>query len=180
MRASKALAGERDWYDLADGLYKAGIPAEAKAVLDDGVAQADDRSEEGCFRRAGPAHQRPEAGDRASLGGVETKAMAAATGALALKIADAYYGYGEYAKAAELYRAALPRAESTPTSSTPASAWRCSAGRPGRGGGGLQVGHRPRAESRRLLAGLARQRALTCLPIAAWEGPEGGGGARRA
>src|SRR3954471_11262501 len=38
MRASKALAGERDWYDYADTVNNAGFPGEAKAVLDEGVS----------------------------------------------------------------------------------------------------------------------------------------------
>ncbi len=35
--------------------------------------------------------------------------MAAASGASALKIGDAFYGYGEHAKAVALYRAALSK-----------------------------------------------------------------------
>jgi tetratricopeptide (TPR) repeat protein len=109
MRASNALAGERDWYDLVDGLYKAGNYAEAKAVLDDGAAKKMIDPKKAAFAELVRLTNARMAGDRASLGGEESKAMAAATGVSALKIGDAYYGYGENAKAIALYRAALTK-----------------------------------------------------------------------
>jgi tetratricopeptide (TPR) repeat protein len=109
MRASGALAGERDWFDLADGLYRAGNYGEAKAVLDDGVAKRMIDPKKAAFAELFRLTNARLAGDRASLGGEETKAMAAATGVSALKIGDAYYGYGENAKAIALYRAALAK-----------------------------------------------------------------------
>ena len=56
--------------------------------------------------------------DRASLAGERTAALAGRDGAVALRLADAYYGYGEYGPAAELYRAALQKGGRTPISST--------------------------------------------------------------
>ncbi|HEX8625411.1 MAG TPA: tetratricopeptide repeat protein [Allosphingosinicella sp.] len=109
LRASGSLAGERDWYDLADGLYKAGNYAEAKAVLDDGAAKRMIDPKKAAFAELVRLTNARMAGDRASLGGEESKAMAAATGANALKIGDAFYGYGEHAKAIALYRAALTK-----------------------------------------------------------------------
>ncbi|HYI38973.1 MAG TPA: hypothetical protein VE053_01495 [Allosphingosinicella sp.] len=109
MRASGSLAGERDWYDLVDGLYKGGNYAEAKAVLDDGAAKRMVDPKKAAFAELIRLTNARMAGDRASLGGEETKAMAAATGASALKIGDAFYGYGEHGKAIALYRAALTK-----------------------------------------------------------------------
>ncbi|HEX9963859.1 MAG TPA: hypothetical protein VGB04_02625 [Allosphingosinicella sp.] len=109
LRASNSLAGERDWYDLADGLYKAGNYAEAKAVLDDGAGKRMIDPKKAAFAELIRLTNARMAGDRASLGGEESKAMAAANGALALKIGDAFYGYGEHAKAVALYRAALTK-----------------------------------------------------------------------
>lgn len=109
LRASGSLAGERDWYDLADGLYKAGNYAEAKAVLDDGTAKRMIDPKKAAFAELVRLTGARMAGDRASLGGEESKAMAAATGTSALKIGDAFYGYGEHAKAIALYRAALAK-----------------------------------------------------------------------
>jgi tetratricopeptide (TPR) repeat protein len=109
MRASGALAGERDWFDLADGLYRAGNYGEAKAVLDDGVAKRMIDPKKAAFAELIRLNGARLNGDRASLAGEETKAMAGANGALALKIGDAFYGYGENAKAIALYRAALTK-----------------------------------------------------------------------
>lgn len=109
MRASGSLAGERDWYDLVDGLYKGGNYAEAKAVLDDGTTKRMIDPKKAAFAELIRLTNARMAGDRASLGGEESKAMAAATGANALKIGDAFYGYGEHGKAISLYRAALTK-----------------------------------------------------------------------
>jgi predicted Zn-dependent protease len=109
MRSSGALAGERDWYDLADGLYRAGNYGEAKAVLDDGVAKRMIDPKKAAFAELIRLNNARLNGDRASLAGEETKAMAGTNGALALKIGDAFYGYGEHAKAIALYRAALAK-----------------------------------------------------------------------
>ncbi|HEX6377441.1 MAG TPA: hypothetical protein VFZ91_17190 [Allosphingosinicella sp.] len=109
MRASGALAGERDWFDLSDGLYRAGNYGEAKAVLDDGVAKRMIDPKKAAFAELIRLNGARMNGDRASLAGEETKAMAGANGTLALKIGDALYGYGEHAKAIALYRAALSK-----------------------------------------------------------------------
>lgn len=109
MRASGSLAGERDWFDLADGLYRAGNYGEAKAVLDDGVAKRMIDPKKAAFAELIRLNSARLSGDRASLNSEESKAMAGANGALALKIGDAFYGYGEHAKALALYRAALSK-----------------------------------------------------------------------
>jgi tetratricopeptide (TPR) repeat protein len=108
MRASGALAGERDWYDLADGLNKAGNVGEAKAVLDDGIARRAIDPQKAAFADLIEAVAARSAGDRASLAAEEQAAMAAG-GEPALKLADAYAGYGDSAKAVALYRAALAK-----------------------------------------------------------------------
>ncbi|MGZ8306819.1 MAG: hypothetical protein ACXWU6_09530 [Allosphingosinicella sp.] len=109
MRASGSLAGERDWYDLVDGLYKGGNYAEAKAVLDDGTAKRMIDPKKAAFAELVRLTNARMSGDRASLPGEESKAMAAASGTSAVKIGDAFYGYGEHAKAIALYRAALTK-----------------------------------------------------------------------
>jgi tetratricopeptide (TPR) repeat protein len=109
MRASGALSGERDWFDLADGLYRNGNYGEAKAVLDDGAAKRMIDPRKAAFAELIRLNNARLNGDRASLGAEESKAMAGASGALALKIGDAFYGYGEHSKAIALYRAALTK-----------------------------------------------------------------------
>jgi tetratricopeptide (TPR) repeat protein len=109
MRASQSFSGERDWYDFALRLDQAGLPGEAVAVLDDGSRLKMVDLNKAAFRelRALASRRVPE--DKASVAGVEGKAMAAPTGTLALKTADVFLGYGEYDKAISLYRAALQK-----------------------------------------------------------------------
>jgi Flp pilus assembly protein TadD len=47
--------------------------------------------------------------DRAALPGLEARARADSKGALALNVADGYYGHGNYAKAVEFYRLAVQK-----------------------------------------------------------------------
>ena len=51
---------------------------------------------------------------RASLPQLAAEAKAGAAARLAVRTADAYYGYGDYAQAAELYRAALTKTGADP------------------------------------------------------------------
>ena len=106
-RATKALRGETDYYNYADALLLKGFPGEAKAVLEEGIAaKAFDRSKPEFAQMITSAGNRV-AGDQASLDASAKSALAAPAAKQAIAVGDAYYGYGDYAKAAELYRAAL-------------------------------------------------------------------------
>ena len=111
MRASKALGARAEYYDFASSLSDAGLPGEAKAVLEEaqrvGAAFSPPirTTDQPYVRIMGIIGSRL-ADDRASLPGLETRAASAATGRLAYRTADAYFGYGDYAKAASLYRIA--------------------------------------------------------------------------
>lgn len=109
MRAIGAVAGERDWYDLADSLYKAGNYAEAKAVLDDGAARRMIDPNKAAFAELIRLVDARLAGDRESLPAEEAKAAAAPDGRLALRLGDSWFGYGEHGKAIALYRSALAK-----------------------------------------------------------------------
>ena len=107
MRFTRALAGERDYYLVAESLTKAGYAGEAKAVLDEGIAaKAVDAGK-------APVAARPNAkkiaADKAALAKAEKSALASATGTAALNAADSYFGFGQYEKAVPLYRAALQK-----------------------------------------------------------------------
>ena len=108
MRFTHALAGERDYYLLADALTQGGYAGESKAVLDEGIAAK--MVDPG---KAGKGSKRPAAkkgaGGKAGLATADKAALAATTGASALKAADSNFGSGDYAKAATLYRAALQK-----------------------------------------------------------------------
>ena len=109
MRATKSLNGERDYYELAEAVNSKGLPGEAKAVLDAGIAAKAVNPTKPAFKELLASASSKVEQDRASLAGQEAKAKASSDGKLALNTGDAYYGYGEYAKAAALYRVALEK-----------------------------------------------------------------------
>ena len=107
MQVSGTLQDPRDYLRLAQQLEFDRFPGEAKAVLE--AAQRAGKST-GAEGAAVLARVNPRvAEDRAALPVVEPKARSAADGKLALSLATAHYGYGNHAKAAELYRLALQK-----------------------------------------------------------------------
>jgi hypothetical protein len=108
MRAAGALAGERDYYELANTLNQGGYPGEAKAVIDEGIAR-NQLTGSGAARDLLAVATRRVAEDRADLPNATRTALAAATGMPALRTADALLGYGRYSDAIPLYQAALQK-----------------------------------------------------------------------
>lgn len=113
-RAAKALAGERDYLAYAQAANSAGLAAEAKAVLDDGVSRRMVDPAKAGFKELIASAGKKAAADRAGLGAKQSGAMAAATGTAALAAGDSYFGYGDYANAATLYRAAIQKGGADP------------------------------------------------------------------
>ena len=109
LRATKAMKGDNDFFTLASSLNDAGLPGESKAVIDEGIQRNLINANKDYFRQLLATTGPKISADRSSLPSLQTKAMAAPNGKLALSTADAFYGYGDYAKAAELYRAALQK-----------------------------------------------------------------------
>jgi len=108
-RAVGGLQGENDYYRYTNTLVTKGFPGEAKAVLDEGfAAKAIDKSRATFSQIYSLATSRAQ-GDRASLAALATAAKAAPDAKKAMVTAEAYYGYGDYAQAADLYRAALTK-----------------------------------------------------------------------
>lgn len=108
-RAAGALKGETDYYRYADMAFLRGLPGEAKAVLDEGfAANAIDRSKP-AFRDLHAAATAKIGADQAGLAAAEKAALAGAAARSAIGTGDAYLGYGDYQKAAGLYRAALSK-----------------------------------------------------------------------
>lgn len=108
MRQTGSLADQQDYINYADLAYQAGLPHEAKTVIDAG------RSSGKVSTSASAANQvyqnaQHAIGEDSSLSTYEKRAAAAAKGDLAAQTADAYLGEGEYAKAVALYREALQK-----------------------------------------------------------------------
>jgi tetratricopeptide (TPR) repeat protein len=108
MRFTKSIKDERDVVIYADALNRAGLPGEAKALIDEvtGSSLVKRTAVIGQLQQAAAAKV---AEDRSGLPALERSALAAANGSPALGTADAYFGYGDYAKAVTLYKAALQK-----------------------------------------------------------------------
>ena len=140
-RASGALAGETDYYRYANTRLLKGYPGEAKAVLEEGFAAKSIDRNKPIFRDVLAAASAKTAADRASLPGLERAALASPAAKQSMVTGDAYLGYGDYAKAAAMYRAALTKSRSRPQPCQFASRHRAGAvGRQGRGDDGIQRG----------------------------------------
>lgn len=105
--ATGALTGESDYFRYTDALVKKGFPGEAKAVLEQGFAANSISKSKATFTQLYSLASSRAQGDQASLDASAKTALAAASARQAMVTAEAYYGYGDYAKAAELFRAAL-------------------------------------------------------------------------
>lgn len=109
-RATNALAGERDYIAAAQAMDRAGFPAEAKAIIDEGIARRALNASDAAARTIITAVTPRIARERAALAGQLAQARGAtATIAQMQAAADAHYSHGRYAEAAELYRLALTR-----------------------------------------------------------------------
>jgi tetratricopeptide (TPR) repeat protein len=113
MRAADALGGERDYLEFANLLGTAGLPGEAKALLDDGVTRGVLDIAKPAIAAAIAAVTRRAVTDRAALPGLRARA-AAGTGAQARAAGDAFFAFGQYADAAALYQAALQKGGEDP------------------------------------------------------------------
>ena len=107
-RATGSLAGESDYGLYAQTALDKGLVGEAKAVLEEGIASKKVARGARIASLLGQASAKA-AGDRASLTAGAAKALSGAAANPAVNTADALYGYGDYTKAAELYRAALTK-----------------------------------------------------------------------
>ena len=109
MRATKALTGERDYFEYAALATERGLPGEAKSVIDQGMASgAINKSSRPLTELLSIANAKVP-GDQASLAAAEKRANGEATGKLAAGTADAYLSFGQDAKAVPLYRLALQK-----------------------------------------------------------------------
>src|SRR3546814_579289 len=109
MRAAGAMKGESDYYEYANSAYMKGLPGEAKAVIDEGVAAKVLNPGKQTFAELSKLSGAKIAADKASLPKLAVQAKSAANGKLALATADAYLGYKDYAQAAALYQLALTK-----------------------------------------------------------------------
>jgi len=114
MRAAGVLTSERDYYEYAQAANRAGLPGEVKAVVEEGLSRNVFQASAPDARAMLTSANGQIGEDRASLARLRTQALAAAEGRVARRTGDALFGYGQYAEAAELYRAALQKGGEDP------------------------------------------------------------------
>ena len=106
MHDTKALAGERDFFEYASLATLVALPGEARSVIEEGFASgAVNKTSRAVNERLVDAKARIPA-DRASVSTDEKRAATAADGRLAANTGSAYLAYGDYAKAIDLFRLA--------------------------------------------------------------------------
>ena len=105
--ATGALAGESDYFRFANTLVTRGFAGEAKLVLEQGFAAKSIDRNRATFSQLYSVASTKAEGDQASLDASANTALSAATARQGMVTAEAFYGYGEYAKSAEMFRAAL-------------------------------------------------------------------------
>ena len=104
LSASGGLVVAGDFVEYAEMASKTGIYGEVKSSIDLGRSKGVLNASQG-----GDLYQTATsriAGDKGSLGAAEADAKKAANGKIAAATADAYLGYGDYAKAAEMFELA--------------------------------------------------------------------------
>jgi len=109
MRNAKTLERANEYIALADTLARGRYYAEARDVVNEGVRTgkfpASNPSAAAILKEVTPRIE----SDKSALAGIEARAKSDARGEFALKVADGYYGHGDYAKAADYYRLALQK-----------------------------------------------------------------------
>ena len=108
MSATGALKNEADYYGYADIALRKGLSGEAKAVLEKGFAAGQIQRDSDNLKELYALATTKTKGDKESLPAAPS---ASATGRATLSTGDAYFGYGDYSKAAEFYRAALSKSD---------------------------------------------------------------------
>lgn len=108
MRDSKSISAGNEYIEFADLLVRLKVPGEAQAVLKEGIANSKVKAGSVQVTDIMPTDA-AIAADKASLNAGEGRARAAATGGPAANNAEAFMGYGDYAKAVDLYRIALQK-----------------------------------------------------------------------
>ena len=105
-RQTGSLLGENEYGRYAEALITNGFAGEALAVLNEGIAAKTLDANNATIKAMRTLATSRAAGDRASLGGQEKAALANVAARPAMVLGEAYFGYGDYAKAAAMFRAA--------------------------------------------------------------------------
>lgn len=103
--ATGSLTGERDYVEYADTALGKGYPGEAQFALNEGIKRNMLSATKPIVVELKKSADSKVTADKASLPGLEKEAKG--NPKLLLATGDAYYGYGDFAKAAALYKQAV-------------------------------------------------------------------------
>jgi tetratricopeptide (TPR) repeat protein len=145
MRAAGAMNSERDFIELSQAANEVRAFGEVQAVLQDGLTRRLIVQNAAYAQERLQTATRRATDDRGSLADSRRAALAG-DAAAALGMGDAYYGYGQYAEAAELYRAALQKGTDAGTANLRLGAALARAGRRAEAETALRAVTGPRAE----------------------------------
>lgn len=106
-RAVGSLSSEADFADYASLATDKGYASEAKSVLEEGFAAGKIDRNAPKFKTILAAISSRLATDRTGVAGAAAAGMSASSARAALANGDVLYGAGQFAKAADVYRAAL-------------------------------------------------------------------------
>jgi len=109
-RIRRALVGNADYARYAQLAVDRGFPGEAKGVLDEGFAATAIDRNQATIKALYALATAKSAGDRAALAGQAVTALAGAQAKPVMALGEAFFGYGDYVKAAEMFRAAKGKA----------------------------------------------------------------------
>lgn len=107
-RATGGLQGDSDFQAFATSA-SGSSPGEARAALDEAIAAKQIDPTSPIFKDVIATLKASRVMSQNELPQLTAEARAAPAARLAIRTGDAYYGYGEYAKAVELYRAATSK-----------------------------------------------------------------------
>jgi tetratricopeptide (TPR) repeat protein len=108
MRAAGALKGERDYFDYIQATYLK-FPTEANGVIDEGVASGNLKLTGSALEMKNLVKGKLTSDKTATQSAANELKAGKGTAKLALGTADALYGSGDYAQAAEIYKVALQK-----------------------------------------------------------------------
>ncbi|MEI6417515.1 MAG: tetratricopeptide repeat protein [Sphingomonadales bacterium] len=100
--AAGALNGERDFVEYADTALGRGFPGEAQWAIKEGLAKGVLKADKPLVAELKKTADDKVVADRAGLPGLEKEIKGSSR--LAVATGDAWYGYGDFAKAAALYK----------------------------------------------------------------------------
>ncbi len=103
--ATNSLNGERDFVEYADTALGRGFPGEAQYAVNEGLKKNMLVASKPLVAELKKSADSKVPADKAALPGLEKEIKGNAK--LALATGDAYYGYGDFAKAATLYKQAV-------------------------------------------------------------------------